>query len=129
MAQPHATFGEVVAAGPLGVQLPAGRSQTLVRERELQISRLVLPGGHILKPHRVSQHLVFQCLEGQIVFETLGRKLTLNPGDLCHVGPDEEHAVLARTDSSALLTLFGAHTPLSDSSDSPDLPDRTGDHP
>ena len=123
MAQPHATFGEVVAAGPLGVQLSEGRSQTLVRERELQISRLVLPGGHILKPHRVSQHLVFQCLEGQIIFETLGRKLTLNPGDLCHIGPNEDHAVLACTDSSALLTLFGTHTP------SPYSPDRTGDHP
>ena len=120
MAQNHATFGEVVAAGPLGVQLSAGRSQTLVRERKLQISRLVLQSGHILKPHRVKQQLVFQCLEGEIIFETLGRKLTLKPGDLCHIGPNEEHAVLACTDSSALLTLFGTHT-LS--------PDKTGDHP
>jgi quercetin dioxygenase-like cupin family protein len=119
MAQVHATFGEVVAAGPLGAGLPVARSQTLVREHEVQISRLVLPNGHVLKPHRVSQHLVFQCLEGQIIFETLGRKLTLNAGDLCHIGPNQEHAVFARTDSSALLTLFGTHTP---------SPDRTGDH-
>jgi quercetin dioxygenase-like cupin family protein len=116
MAQTHATFGEVVAAGPLGDQLSAGRSQTLVKEAAVQISRLVLPCGHYLKPHSVSLHLVFQCQEGEIVFETMGRKLTLNPGDLCHIRPGEEHAVSALKDSSALLTLFGVHTLPSDKS-------------
>jgi len=116
MAQTHATFGEVIAAGSLGDQWSAGRSQTLVREREVQISRLVMPRGHILKPHSVNQHLVFQCLEGAIVFESMGRKLTLNPGDLCHIRPSEEHAVSALKDSSALLTLFGLRSPVSDES-------------
>jgi quercetin dioxygenase-like cupin family protein len=116
MAQTHAAFGEVIAAGSLGDQWSDGRSQTLVREREVQISRLVLPRGHILKPHCVNQHLVFQCLEGSIVFVTMGRKLTLNPGDLCHIRPGEEHAVSALKDSSALLTLFGLRSPVSDES-------------
>ena len=116
MAQTHATFGEVIAAGSLGEQWSAGRSQTLVREQELQISRLVLPRGHTLKPHSVSLHLVFQCLEGEILFETMGRQLTLRPGDLCHISPGQEHAVSALEDSSALLTLFGRHPPISDKS-------------
>ena len=116
MAQTHATFGEVIAAGPLGDQWSAAKSQTLVRESDVQISRLVLPRGHILKPHCVNQHLVFQCLEGSIVFETMERKLTLNPGDLCHIRPGEEHAVSALKDSSALLTLFGLRSPVSDES-------------
>jgi quercetin dioxygenase-like cupin family protein len=116
MAQTHAAFGEVIAAGALGDQWAAGRSQTLVRDREVQISRLVLPRGHILKPHRVNLHLVFQCLEGEIVFETMGRQLTLNPGDLCHISPGEEHAVSALKDSTALLTLFGLRSPVSDES-------------
>ncbi len=116
MAQIHATFGEVIAAGSLGDQWSTGKSQTLVSERDLQISRLVLPHGHILKPHCVSLQLVFQCLEGEIVFETMGRKLTLKPGDLCHIRPGEEHAVIAIEDSSALLTLFGMHFPVSDES-------------
>ena len=112
MAQTHASFGEVIDAGPLGDQWSAGKSQALVREREVQISRLVLSRGHILKPHCVNLHLVFQCLEGEIVFETMGRKLTLKPGDLCHISPSEEHAVTALKDSSALLTLFGMRSPL-----------------
>ena len=120
MAQTHATFGEVIAAGPLGEQWSAGRSQTLVREHALQISRLVLPRGHTLKPHAVSLILVFQCLEGEILFETMGRQLTLNPGDLCHINPGEKHSVSALKDSSALLTLFGMH---------PLLPDESADNP
>jgi quercetin dioxygenase-like cupin family protein len=109
MAQPHATFGQVIAAGPLGADWPAGQSLTLVREPDLQISRLVLPAGHQLKPHRVPQQLVIQCLEGQVVFETMGRQLTLNPGDLCHLPPDETHAVHAIENSSVLLTLINTH--------------------
>ena len=116
MAQTHATFGEVIAAGPLGDQWSAGRSQTLVREGEVQISRLVLPAGHELKPHSVNLHVVFQCLEGAIVFETMGRQLMLKPGDLCHISPGEAHAVSALQDSSALLTLFGLRSPVSDES-------------
>jgi len=110
MAQPHATFGEVIAAGPLGAGWPAGQSLTLVREPDLQISRLVLPAGHHLKPHRVHQQLVIQCLEGQLVFEAMGRRLTLNPGDLCHIPPEETHAVHAIENSSALLTLINTHS-------------------
>ena len=109
MAQPHASFGEVIAAGPLGADWPLGHSLTLVRETDLHISRLVLPAGHRLKPHRVPQRLVIQCLEGRLVFETMGRPLVLNPGDLCHLPPDETHAVHALENSSALLTLIDTH--------------------
>ena len=109
MAQPHATFGQVIAAGPLGADWPEGQSLTLVREPDLQISRLVLPAGHLLKPHRVPQQLVIQCLEGRLVFDTLGRQLMLKPGDLCHLPPDETHAVHAIENSSALLILINTH--------------------
>ncbi|MCB8748704.1 AraC family ligand binding domain-containing protein [Rhodoferax sp. U2-2l] len=116
MAQQHAATGQVIAAGPLGSQLSAAQSLTLVMDSDLQISRLVLAQGHYLKPHRVRQRLVIQCLEGQLVFETMGRVLTLTPGDLCHIAPEEEHAVRALTNASALLTLFGTHTDPSDNS-------------
>jgi quercetin dioxygenase-like cupin family protein len=120
MAQPHATAGEVIAAGPLGGDWSNGHSLTLVNERDLQISRLVLPVGHVLKPHRVHQQLIIQCLEGQLVFETMGRRLTLNPGDLCHLPPEETHAVHAIANSSALLTLISTHAnPSSHSGETP----------
>ena len=109
MALEHATFAKVVAAGPLGDGLKEGRSQTLVKEAQLQISRLVLLQGHELKPHSVNQHLVLQCLEGSLIFESMGRELRLHAGDLCHIAPGEPHAVKALTDASALLTLFGSH--------------------
>jgi quercetin dioxygenase-like cupin family protein len=109
MALEHATFAEVVAAGPLGDRLKEGRSETLVKEAELQISRLVFAQGHELKAHSVNLHLVFQCLEGRLIFQSMGREMTLQAGDLCHIGPGEPHAVKALSDASALLTLFGSH--------------------
>jgi quercetin dioxygenase-like cupin family protein len=39
----------------------------------------------------------------------MGRQLTLNPGDLCHLPPDETHAVHAIENSSVLLTLINTH--------------------
>jgi quercetin dioxygenase-like cupin family protein len=110
MALPHAAAAEVIAAGPLGAALAGARSQTLVRDRGLQIFRLVLTPGQVLPPHQVRDRMVIQCLDGSFAFETMGRRLTLRPGDLCHIPPEESHAVHALEACSALVTLFGVDT-------------------
>ena len=110
MALPHAAAAEVIAAGPLGPALAGASSHTLVRERGLQIFRLVLAPGQVLAPHRVRDRMVIQCLEGRFEFEAMGRRLTLHAGDLCHIPPEETHAVRAIEACSALVTLFGVDT-------------------
>ncbi|MBN9370379.1 cupin domain-containing protein [Hydrogenophaga sp. YM1] len=110
MALPHAAAAEVIAAGPLGPALAASSSRTLVRDRGLQIFRLVLTAGQVLAPHRVRDRMVIQCLEGRLEFDAMGRRLVLGAGDLCHIPPDEEHAVRAIEACSALVTLFGVDT-------------------
>ena len=54
-----------------------------------------LHAGQVLAPHRVRDRMVIQCLEGRFEFEAMGRRLVLGAGDLCHLPPDEEHAVRA----------------------------------
>jgi quercetin dioxygenase-like cupin family protein len=110
MALPHAAAAEVIAAGPLGAALASARSQTLVRDRGLQIFRLVLAPGQVLAPHKVRDRMVIQCLDGSFEFEAMGRRLTLRTGDLCHIPPEEDHAVRAIEACSALVTLFGLDT-------------------
>jgi quercetin dioxygenase-like cupin family protein len=107
MALKHAAAGMVVYAGALGPRLSKEKTATLVNEPGLQIFRLVLTAGQSLAEHRVPAGLVIQCLEGEIAFHACGRELRMHPGDLCHVPPQEPHAVHAFTAASALVTLYG----------------------
>lgn len=106
MALPHTPPGEIFSARPLASALTSSRPHTLVRDPDLQIFRLVLHPGQTLHTHHVPERLVIQCVEGSFVFETMGRRLTLQPGDLCHIQRGEPHAVHAQDAASALVFLF-----------------------
>ncbi len=110
MALRHIPAGEIVSARPLGDALGDTRTHTLVREPDLQVMRLVLRAGQTLHEHHVPERLVFQCIEGNIEFETHGKRLMLAPGDLVHIARGEPHAVHAAQPASALLFLFGHDT-------------------
>ncbi|MEF7613308.1 cupin domain-containing protein [Aquincola sp. MAHUQ-54] len=110
MALPHAAAGEIVPAAPLGAALAEARSHTLVQADGLQIFRLVLRAGQSLAMHQVPGRLVIQCLDGAFEFETMGRRLPMQPGDLCHIAPHAPHAVHAQQPASALVFLFGPAT-------------------
>jgi quercetin dioxygenase-like cupin family protein len=111
MALEHAPAGTVVYAGALGPALPQARTATLVNEPGLQVFRLVMDEGKVMAEHLVPEHLVMQCLEGELVLHAHGRDLRLMPGDLCHLLPGEPHAVTATTATSALVTLVGQRSP------------------
>ncbi len=107
MALKHAAAGVVVYAGPLGSGIAEAKTSTLVKVPGLHIFRLVLGPGERLAPHQVPQALVFQCLEGEMDFEAYGTARPMRAGDLCHIPPDEPHAVISATAASALVTLLG----------------------
>ena len=106
MALPHTPAGEIFAASPLALTLPDIRSHTLVREPDLQVFQLVLQAGQTLHTHHVPDRMVIQCIEGRFDFETMGRRLAMQPGDLCHIPCGEPHAVHAQEPASALVFLF-----------------------
>ncbi|MFG6432094.1 cupin domain-containing protein [Roseateles sp. LYH14W] len=107
MALMHAAAGAVVYAGPLGERIAEEKTTTLVKVPGLHVFRLVLRAGEHLEEHRVPQALVIQCLEGEMAFEVHGKALRMTAGDLCHIPPNELHAVTATTAASALVMLHG----------------------
>ena len=106
MALPHTPTGAVFSAHPLASALGEASSHTLVRDPDLQIFRLVLQAGQSLHTHHVPERMVIQCIEGSFVFETMGRRLAMQAGDLCHIACGEPHAVHAQQAASALVFLF-----------------------
>lgn len=112
MALNHLAPGALAHAGPLGDALDATRTFTLVRTDDLQIFRLVLRAGSELAEHAVPGAMVFQCVEGEVIFRAPGCELHMHAGDLTHVGAGTPHSVHAVTGMSALVTVLG-HAPAS----------------
>ncbi len=110
MALKHLAPGELAHAGPLGDALPTTRTFTLVRTDDLQIFRLVLRAGADLAEHAVPGAMVFQCVEGEVIFRAPGCELHMHAGDLTHIGAGAPHSVHAVTDMSALVTVLGHAT-------------------
>ena len=46
-----------------------------------------------------------QCLEGRMIFKTMGQEKELQAGDLLYLSAEEAHSVEASEDSSFLLTM------------------------
>ncbi len=107
MALKHLAPGELAHARPLGDALPETRTFTLVRTDDLQIFRLVLRAGADLSEHAVPGAMVFQCIEGEVIFRAPGCELRMRAGDLTHIGAATPHSVHAVTDTSALVTVLG----------------------
>ena len=109
MALTHTPAGAIFSARPLASELREANSHTLVREPDLQIFRLVLQAGQSLHTHQVPERMVIQCIEGRFIFETMGRQLSMAPGDCCHIAVGEPHAVHAQEAASALVMLFASN--------------------
>lgn len=111
MALKHATPLEVIdlfhPRPSLEPDPPA--SVSLLRTKELQLIRLVLPAGHRLPWHQVPGVLTLQCLVGRVDVETQQRQCTLAEGQLVMLQGNEPHSLHAQAPTVALLTL--AHHP------------------
>jgi quercetin dioxygenase-like cupin family protein len=105
MAQPHAASGDVVHLQPLAAQLKASRTTAILKSRQLELARIVLPAGKDLHEHRAPGEITVLCLEGTIEFTTPAGVQRLQAGDLIHLGPGVPHALHAVDDASALLTI------------------------
>lgn len=80
-------------------------SMALFKSLDLEVIRLVMPAGHRLPPHRLAGELTLQCLEGRLDVVHDGQTTSLEPGQLLYLTHGTLHALLARQDASALLTI------------------------
>ena len=105
MAQEHVPPGQIASVRPLGADLGAARTTALLKSEQLEVVRLVLLAGSELREHSAPGEITVQCLEGCIEFSTPQGVQTMTAGDFIHLRRTEPHALKARVDSSALLTL------------------------
>ena len=106
MAIPHATPGELIDIRPLGANLRQTSSSTLIREKHLEVFRLVLPAGQAASDHQAAGAITIQCLDGMVEFEAHGRTQTLQAGSLVYLADADPHAVKALAVPSLPITVL-----------------------
>ena len=106
MAIPHAKPGDIVDVRPLGAALPSSQTKTLVRAEQVEVIRLVVPGGKQIEEHKAKGEIVVQCLEGRVAYTAFGKTHTLEAGKLFYLPEGEPHSVKGVEDASLLLTVL-----------------------
>jgi quercetin dioxygenase-like cupin family protein len=105
MAIPHALPGQAIDVAPLGARLSGEQTIALFKSADLEVIRLVLPGGKALPPHRVAGEITIQCVEGAIDITAGGQSHVLRAGQLLYLPGNVMHGVTALEDASALVTI------------------------
>ncbi len=85
--------------------LQGAKSRTLLKTKGFEITRLVVPAGIDIPPHKAPAELTVQCLEGRVAFTHKGSTKEIKEGELLHLCPGEMHSVKGLEDASLLLTL------------------------
>jgi len=106
MAITHAKPGEVIDVRPFGDRLKDQKTTTLFKTEVVEVLRLVMQRGKEIPEHEAPGEVIVQCLEGKVVFTTLGKDQELAAGQLLYLSAEEPHAVKCLEDASFLLTIF-----------------------
>ena len=106
MAIPHAASNEVVSVVPLGPDLAATQTSTLIKTERMQVIRLIVPAGKEIPAHDAPGEITVQCLEGRVAFTAAGRTQELGPGQLIYLTARETHALRGIEDASLLVTIL-----------------------
>jgi quercetin dioxygenase-like cupin family protein len=105
MSQPHASSGQVIDLRPLGARVAESRTSAILKARQLELIRVVLPKGKAMPSHSAPGEISFLCVEGEIEFSTPDGAHRLRAGDLVHLQAGVPHELRANEDASALLTI------------------------
>jgi quercetin dioxygenase-like cupin family protein len=106
MAIPHAKPGEIVDVRPLGSALASAQTETLVRDEQVEVIRLVVQAGKEIPEHKAKGEVVVHCLEGRVAFTACGQTQTLEAGHLLYLPTGEPHSVKGVENASLLVTVL-----------------------
>ncbi|HUY35667.1 MAG TPA: cupin domain-containing protein [Pirellulales bacterium] len=79
---------------------------TLVKAKDVEVIRLVVPAGKLIAEHRAKGEIIVHCLEGRVTFNAFGKAQTLEARKLLYLPTEEPHSVKGLDDSSLLLTIL-----------------------
>lgn len=105
MAQPHLAPGEIASLQPLGEQLRQTESRALLKSRQLEVLRIVLPTGKTLPRHAVPGEITIQCLEGSAEFITDAGRQRMQARDFLYLDGGVAHTITAVADCCLLVTI------------------------
>jgi quercetin dioxygenase-like cupin family protein len=95
--------GDVVSIRPVGFELTNAETETLIRDGELEIIRIVLGSGDHHAVHTSAGPVVLQCIEG-LVEVTAGEDCRqLQAGDLMYLRTGTRHSLSGIRESAVLF--------------------------
>lgn len=106
MSLPHAASGDLINIAPLGERFDGAVSHAFLKTAHLELMRLVLPAGKSMPEHWVEGEVTLQCLEGAFELDAHGKKQMVQTGQLVYLGPRVPHALVARENTSVLMTVL-----------------------
>jgi quercetin dioxygenase-like cupin family protein len=105
MAIPHARPAEPVDVfSPAGA--PAELTTTLIKTESLEVIRLVMQAGKEFDQHQVPGEITLQCLTGSATLRVDGQSCELAAGKMTFLSGGQGHSLVARADSTLLLTIL-----------------------
>lgn len=101
---PHAQPGDVADVRPLGANLASTKTRAWVNAKEIEVIRMMVPAGKEIPMRQGKGNMVLQCLEGRVEFMAVGKKQTLEAGQLFYLPRYESYSVKGLVDASLLVT-------------------------
>jgi quercetin dioxygenase-like cupin family protein len=100
---------DIVDVRPLATGFDEMRTTTLVKTKQLELIRLVLPAGKEIAEHQGAGEITVQCLEGRVEFTSNDVTRSLSAGELVYLEGASKHSLRALENSSLLLTIHLQH--------------------
>jgi len=91
---------------PLGAALTTTETRTLVKTKNIDVIRMIVPAGKEIATHKAKGEIVVQCLEGKIAFTACGKTHNLEAGQLLFLPTGEPHSLRGIEDGSLLLPIL-----------------------
>lgn len=106
MSIQHFAPGDIIDISPVGGNLEATASATLIRENHIEVFRFVLKSGKSTPEHTAAGDLTIQCLQGVVELTMHSRVQVLEANQLVYLKADDAHTVKALADSVLLITIL-----------------------
>ena len=106
MTKGHVESGEVINLNTLKDGMSEESTFALVKTRDMEVIRMVIPRGKDIMEHSVEGEVSVQCLKGEIIFQIGQEARTLTDDDWLYLSRNQEHALHAKKDTILLVTIL-----------------------